>query len=98
VVMLEKYEICRGLFHGFDWTEWTSDSPAKRLAVLPNAQKHILKQEDGKKRLETAVADLSAAFALSVPREEALRIRDDVGLFQAVKSALAKSAGLQSKP
>jgi type I restriction enzyme R subunit len=97
-VMLEKYEICRGLFHGFDWAEWMSDSPAKRLAVLPNAQEHILKQEDGKKRLERAVADLSAAFALSVPHEEALRIRDDVGFFQAVKSALAKSAGLQSKP
>jgi type I restriction enzyme R subunit len=97
-VMLEKYEVCRGLFHGLDWSAWMSTSPAARLAVLPNAQEHILRQEDGKKRLEKAVADLSAAFALSVPHEAAMRIRDDVGFFQAVKSVLTKAAGQQSRP
>lgn len=97
-VMLEKYEICRGLFHGFDWSAWMSKSPAERLALLPNAQEHILRQEDGKKRLEKAVADLSAAFALSVPHDAAMRIRDDVGFFQAVKAVLTKAAGQQSRP
>jgi type I restriction enzyme R subunit len=33
-----------------------------------------------------AVTDLSQAFALAVPHEEALRIRDDVGFFQAVRA------------
>ena len=97
-VMLEKYEICRGLFHGFNWSAWMSTSPAARLALLPNAQEHILRQEDGKKRLEKAVADLSAAFALSVPHEAAMRIRDDVGFFQAVKAVLTKAADQQSRP
>ena len=89
-VMLEKYEICRGLFHGFDWTRWTTGKPQDRLSVLPSAQEYILAQDDGKARLLSAVTDLSQAFALAVPHMEALRIRDDVGFFQAVRAVLAK--------
>jgi len=96
--MLEKYEICRGLFHGFDWSAWTLDSPTQRLALLPNAQEHILAQKDGKPRLNQTVKELSIAFALAVPHEEALRIRDDVGFFQAVRNVLNKSAEQQAKP
>lgn len=90
-VMLEKYEICCGLFHGFDWSRWTTGTPQDRLALLPTAQEHILAQGDGKARLLRAVTELSQAFALAVPHTEALRIRDDVGFFQAVRSVLAKS-------
>jgi type I restriction enzyme R subunit len=90
-VMLEKYEVCSGLFHGFDWSRWLTGRPQERLAVLPAAQEHILAQEDGKARLLKAVTELSQAFALSVPHDEALRIRDDVGFFQAVRAVLAKS-------
>ena len=89
--MLEKYEVCRGLFHGFDWSQWTTGTPQDRLSLLPAAQEHILAQEDGKARLLRAVTELSQAFALAVPHEEALRIRDDVGFFQAVRAVLAKS-------
>jgi type I restriction enzyme R subunit len=77
-VMLEKYEICLGLFDDFDWSNWVSASPQERLSVLPAAQEHILRQEDGKRRLIQAVTDLSKAFALAVPNEEAIAIRDDV--------------------
>ena len=92
-VMLEKYEICSGLFHGFDWSNWTSTDPMDRLRLLPMAQEHILQQEDGKKRILRNVIDLSKAFALSVPHEETERIRDDVAFFQAVRSAIYKSTG-----
>jgi type I restriction enzyme R subunit len=97
-VMLEKYEICRGLFHGFNWSAWVTGTSVQKLGLLPNAQEHILKQEDGKNRLIKAVTDLSKAFALAVPHDEALRIRDDVGFFQAVRSVLAKSATQQHRP
>jgi type I restriction enzyme R subunit len=90
-VMLEKFEICRGLFHGFDWSHWTTGGPQDRLSMLPAAQEHILAQEDGKRRLLRAVTELSQAFALAVPHPEALHIRDDVGFFQAVRAVLAKS-------
>jgi len=90
-VMLEKYEVCCGLFHGFDWAHWLAGTPAQRLSLLPAAQEHILAQNDGKNRLLQIVTDLSQAFALAVPHDEALRIRDDVGFFQAVRAVLAKS-------
>lgn len=91
-VMLEKYEVCCNLFHGFDWSRWVTGSPEERLSLLPSAQEHILAQEDGKDRLMCAVHELSQAFALAVPHEEALAIRDDVAFFQAVRAGLAKHA------
>ena len=97
-VMLEKYEVCCSLFHGFDWSAWVSGTAAERLALLPAAQEHILAQENGKDRCVTAVRELSQAFALAVPHEEAIRIRDDVAFFQAVQSALAKRAAGTGKP
>lgn len=90
-LMLEKYEICCGLFHGFIWSHWTTGSPQERLSLLPAAQEHILAQDDGKARLLRSVTELSQAFALAVPHGEAIRIRDDVAFFQAVRSVLAKS-------
>ncbi len=96
-LMLEKYEVCRGLFHGFDWGKWLTGTAPERLSVLPGAQEHILRLEDGKNRLLRAVTELSQAFALAVPHEEALRIRDDVGFFQAVRAVLAKNLAGESK-
>jgi type I restriction enzyme R subunit len=96
-VMREKYEVCLGLFHGFDWSMWTTGTPAERLGLLPQAQEHILAQEDGKDRLLGAVQELSRAFALAVPHEEALRIRDDVAFFQAVRSVLAKRTPTEAR-
>ena len=90
-LMLESYEVCCDLFHGFDLSAWKDTSPANRLALLPPAQEHILAQENGKERLLEAVTKLSKAFALSVPHEETIRIRDDVGFFQAVRTALFKT-------
>ena len=97
-VMLEKYEICCGLFHGFDRSKWTAGTPQERLGLLPAAQEHILAQENGKNRCVQSVRDLSQAFALAVPHEDAIRIRDDVAFFQAVQSVLAKRAAAEARP
>jgi len=96
-VMLERHEICCAMFHGFDRTKWVTGSPQERLSLLPGAQEHILAQEDGKNRLLRAVHELSQAFALAVPHEEALRIRDDVAFFQAVRASLVKRAPGEAK-
>ncbi len=97
-VMLEKYEICGDLFHGFSWAKWTTGTPAERLGLLPAAQEHILAQEDGKERCIRTVRELSQVFALAVPHVEALRIRDDVAFFQAVQAVLAKRAPGDARP
>ncbi|MGH9321139.1 MAG: type I restriction endonuclease subunit R [Vicinamibacteria bacterium] len=95
--MLEKHEICSAMFHGFDRSKWLSGSPQERLSLLPQAQEHVLAQEEGKARLLHAVRELSQAFALAVPHEEALRIRDDVAFFQTVRGNLAKQAPGEAK-
>jgi len=97
-VMLEKYEVCCGLFYGFDRSNWTTGTPQERLGLLPPAQEHILAQVNGKDRCVRAVRELSQAFALAVPHEEALRIRDDVAFFQAVQAVLAKRAPGDARP
>jgi type I restriction enzyme R subunit len=97
-VMLEKHEVCSGLFHGFDWSKWMTGSPTERLGLLPAAQEHILAQERGKERCLSGVRELSQAFALAVPHAEALRIRDDVAFFQAVQAVLAKRAPGDARP
>src|SRR5882672_5990359 len=97
-VMLEKHEICCGLFHGFDWSAWISGRPGARLSLLPAAHEHILAQQDGKNRLLQVVQELSQAFALAVPHPESMRIRDDVGFFQTVRAGLIKRAPGDRRP
>jgi type I restriction enzyme R subunit len=96
-VMLEKYEVCSALFHGFEFPKWTTGTPQDRLSLLPAAQEHILGQQDGKARLLRSVTELGQAFALAVPHEDALKIRDDVGFFQAVRAVLAKGVPGETK-
>lgn len=89
--LLKRYEICKGLFHGFDWSKFFTGTAVEKTNVLPMAMEHTLKLEDGKKRYLDAVRNMSLAFALAVPDERAIAIRDDVSFFQAVRSALIKS-------
>ena len=97
-VMREKYEVCCDLFHGFDRSQWITGAPTERLALLPAAQEHILAQENGKDRYLVAVRELSQAFALAVPHEAALHIRDEVAFFQTVRAGLAKRASGDARP
>ena len=107
-VMLEKHEVCCAMFHGFDWSAWTRGNPADRLTIIPAAQDHILEQEgeehsndkgqNGNRgrtkrdRYLQPVMELTKAFTLSVPDAEAIRIRDDVNLFQTIRAAILKKA------
>jgi type I restriction enzyme R subunit len=103
-LMVREYEVCRGLFHGFDWSAFSRGSAAERVSVLPRAQEHILGLRDrdglpnGKQRLLDAVYSLSRAFALAVPSDQAMAILDDVAFFQAVRSVLLKSAAGERRP
>jgi len=96
-ILLEKYEIIQALFHGFDYSLYKTGTPAQRLTVIPYAMEHILTQEHGKKRFLQVVTELSKAFVLSVPNEEALAIRDDVAFFQTIRAAFVKATPTEGK-
>jgi len=46
------------------------------------AEEHILGLEDGKTRFIKEVTLLSQAFALSIPNERAMNIKDDIAFFR----------------
>lgn len=91
--LLEKYEIVAAMFHGFGYAKIFSTKPIERLPFLRTAANYILAQKDGKERYLKHVIELRQAFALSVPNEKALAIKDEVGFFQAVKATIVKTTG-----
>ena len=99
--MKDKYEIVLSMFYGFDLAAATAASPQQKTAAIVNGVEHILtlppsvqeKPEDRKKRYLEACASLKRAFALSVPHEDAIEIRDEVGYMLAVAGRLSKVGG-----
>ena len=105
-VLLEKFEVVKAMYHGFDYARGLAGTAHERLVVLAEAIEWILDQqheaaaretsEDGKRRenrrYQDGVLALSKAFALASASDEARAIRDEVGFFQTVRAALVKSA------
>jgi type I restriction enzyme R subunit len=99
----EKYEVVAAMFHGFDWSLYvTSVSQGLRLGVIARGIEFILGRERDeepgiRERLLKGVREMSLAFALAVPHEDALAVRDDVDFFQSIRAALAKRSTVTGK-
>ena len=89
-LMLEKLEVVSQMYHGFAYEEYFEADTRTKLSLILEAEEHILGLEDGKKRYIDEVTALSQAFAIAVPHEEAMDVKDEVSFFQAVKARLAK--------
>lgn len=104
-VLIERYEVVRGIFHGFDYGPGIEGAPMQRLACLAGAIDWVLKWAEGEaararspedkkkahRRYLDLVLELSKAYALASASDAAREIRDEVGFFQAVRAALSKS-------
>ena len=104
-VMIEKFEIVGAMFHGNDYSKGISGEPLERLTALGNAIDWILKRQEAEaakvsgaeekkkahRRYQDAMLELSKAYALASASDEAKAIREEVGFFQAVRSALVKT-------
>ena len=89
-IMKEKYEIVQNLLWKFDYKKYFNEDINEKLTTLLEAQEFILSKENGKDEFVKHVTELSKAFALVVPNIEAMKIKEDVGFFQAVKARLVK--------
>jgi type I restriction enzyme R subunit len=92
-LMLEKLEVVSNIFHGFAYEEYFEAETSKKLTMILSAEEHILSLEDGKKRYINEVTALSKAFAIAIPHEQAMDVKEEVAFFQAVKARLAKFDG-----
>lgn len=95
-LMLEKLEIVSQMYHGFEYETYFEADTSKKLSMILSAEEHILGLEDGKKRYINEVTALSKSFAIAIPHEQAMDVKDEVSFFQAVKARLAKFDGTGS--
>ena len=99
-VMMGKYEIVTQMFKeqpkdktqtkGFDYSAFFGLQPKEKLYFPIKVADYILGLENGKDRYTSAVTALSKSFAISVPHPYTIDIRDDLGLFQAIKARIVK--------
>jgi type I restriction enzyme, R subunit len=89
-LMQEKLEIVANMYHGFHYKGYFSADTSKKLSLILSAEEHILGIDNGKKRYLNEVALLSQAFAIAIPHDAAMDVKDEVAFFQAVKARLAK--------
>ena len=92
-LMLEKLEVVSQMFHGFAYEEYFTADTSRKLSMILLAEEHILGLENGKKRYVDEVTALSKAFAIAIPHEEAMDVKEEVAFFQAVKARLSKFDG-----
>ena len=88
--MQAAFEKLRGFFHGCDYEQALDAKPQAVLLVYLRAIDHVFGQNDGWKRLRTLVKELSAAFALAVPRPETEAITPHLVFFQRVVAMIRK--------
>lgn len=89
-LMLEKLEVVAQFFHGFPYENYFAANTGQKLALILAAENHILGLENGRKRYINEVTALSQAFAIAIPHEQAMDVKDEVAFFQAVKARLVK--------
>ena len=88
--MREKFEIVEQMFHGFEYQKYMSADTTQKLQILLGAQNYILQDEELKHRFIKEVTTLSKLFALSLPSDAAIALKDEIAFFQAVKSRIYK--------
>lgn len=88
--MQAAFEKLRDFFHGCDYEAALAADPHEVLPIYLRAIDHVFAQDDGWKRLRTLVKQLSAAFALAVPRPETEAVVGYLAFFQRVAAMIRK--------
>ena len=88
--MQAAFEKLCGFFHGCDYEAALDAEPQSVLPVYLQAVDHVFAQQDGWRRLRALVKELSAAFALAVPRSETEAVVEHLAFFQRVAAMIRK--------
>ncbi len=89
-LMQEKLEVVEQMLHGLDYQQYFAETTSGKLSWILKTEDFILGLEDGRKRFVNEVTALGKAFAIAIPHEQAMDVKDEVAFFQAVKARLCK--------
>ena len=89
-LMQEKLEVVEQMLHGLDYQQYFTETTSGKLSWILKTEDFVLGLEDGKKRFVNEVTALGKAFAIAIPNEKAMDVKDEVAFFQAVKARLCK--------
>ncbi len=89
-LMREKLEVVEQMLHGLDYQQYFRETTSGKLSWILKTEDFVLGLEDGKKRFVNEVTALGKAFAIAIPNEQAMDVKDEVAFFQAVKARLCK--------
>jgi type I restriction enzyme R subunit len=89
-LMLEKLEVVSNMFYSFPYEDYFEADTSKKLSMILAAEEHILGLENGKKRYIDEVTALSKAYAIALPHDQAMDVKEEIAFFQAVKARLIK--------
>jgi type I restriction enzyme R subunit len=92
-LLMEKIEVVRQMFHGFDINRFFTANMSEKLSIILQTEEFILSLKDGKERFIKEATILSKVFALAVPHEEALALKDEVAFYQTIRARLLKFDG-----
>jgi len=92
-MLLEKMEVVRQMFHGFNYQPFFTSGTSQRLSTILQAEEFILGKDQGKERIVKESTAVSRLLALAVPHESALALVDEIAFFQAVRARLLKFEG-----
>jgi len=90
-LLLEKFDVVKAMFHGFDYSGFLTDKPTERVSTLTAGVNFVCAlPNDGKTRFLNAMIGLNRAAALALHLEEAAHLHDELAFFQAVQRNIQK--------
>lgn len=87
-VLLGKMDYARDMLKSVDYSDF--QNPKKLFPIIAEACDHLLGLEEGKKDFCDITLAITKANALCGTMSEAVELREEIALFQAIKAALTK--------
>jgi len=92
-ILLEKMDVLRGMFHGFDFRRFETQA----IRLLVPAANHLLGLKEGKKRFLDVMASVTKAYSLCGTPDAAAALRTEIAFFSAIRAVLVKHTTVDRK-
>lgn len=89
--MLERLQLIRELFHGYDYSKFASEKASERMKAIVETVDYVLGLgEESKRNFLNWTTELARAFSLCATTPAAEEVNVEISFFKAVKSGIIK--------